>query len=344
MPSDEVPVHTPSRRPARGTLPRGWVGLAVTAVAYVVLFWMVGVADFFILHPTREPIPVPEGRRERLEVPGGGVVELWTGRTRISASPGGTPLAYVLDFGPNAGRAEYGLLYGLSLWEGMAVEYVAVNYPGYGGSTGPASLESVHRVALAVYDEVARRAGGRPVFVSGLSLGTTAALHVAARRPVAGLVLHNPVPLRQLILGRFGWWNLWVLAYPVARQIPPELDAIENARRSAAPAVFVTAQFDELVPPTYQQRVIDAYGGPRRVVRLPGGHNDPVEGSGRSELRRGLEWLWAGQVGSEGPAALPRLPTTDDAALLNSLRDALSPGGAPQPPASPPPAPPSLPR
>jgi len=39
-----------------------------------------------------------------------------------------------------------------------------------------------------------------------------AALSVAARRPVAGLVLQNPPPLRQLIMGHYGWWNLWLVA------------------------------------------------------------------------------------------------------------------------------------
>jgi hypothetical protein len=39
---------------------------------------------------------------------------------------------------------------------------------------------------------------------------------VAANRPCAGLVLTNPPPLRNMILQRFGWWNLWLLATPVA--------------------------------------------------------------------------------------------------------------------------------
>lgn len=319
-----VPPDERSSRPAAPRPAGRWrgraVALGVLAAVYVVLFWLVGVADFFILHPTRGPIAVPEGRSELLELEGRRV-ELWTGRTRISASPGGKPLAFVLDFGPNAGRAEYGLLYGLSLWEGMAVEYVAVNYPGYGSSDGPATLKAIPRVALAAFDEVARRAEGRPVFVSGVSLGTTAALHVAAHRPVAGVVLHNPVPLRQLILGRFGWWNLWLLALPVARQVPAELDAVANARRSTAPAVIVTAQFDELVPPSYQQLVIDAYGGEKRVVGLTGGHNDPIDGPARTDLRGGLEWLWSRQVGTDGPAALPRTPADADSPLLDALRD-----------------------
>lgn len=296
------------------------MSLGVLAGVYVVLFWLVGVADFLILHPTRHPISVPEGTSERIAFEGG-ELELWSGRTRISASPGREPLAFVLDFSPNAGRAEYGLMYGLGAWEGMAVEYVAVNYPGYGASSGRATLAGVHRSALAAYDAVAERAAERPIFVSGVSLGTAAALHVAANRPVAGVVLHNPVPLRELIMGRFGWWNLWLLAFPVARGVPVELDAIRNAAQSRAPAVIVMAEFDELVPPPFQRRVVEAYAGEKRLVSLAGGHNDPLEGPARSDLRRGLEWLWTMHVGSTGPAALPRVPTAEDAPLLDALRD-----------------------
>ena len=50
--------------------------------------------------------------------------------------------------------------------------------------------------------------------------------HVAANRPVAAIVLQNPPPLRQLILGHYGWWNLWLIATPVALGVPSELDSL----------------------------------------------------------------------------------------------------------------------
>jgi len=79
---------------------------------------------------------------------------------------------------------------------------------------------------VALYDRVAPIAGSRPIFVEGASFGTAVALSVAARRPVAGVILKNPTPLRELILGAYGWWNLWLLASPVAARIPADLDAV----------------------------------------------------------------------------------------------------------------------
>jgi hypothetical protein len=108
-------------------------------------------------------------------------------------------------------------------------------------------------------------------------MGTVAALHVAAEREVAGVVLQNPPALRQLIVGDHGWWNLWLLAIPVSWQIPPELDSLANARRARAPAVFLMAENDEIVRPRWQRAILDAYAGPKQSFVLPGArHNDPV--------------------------------------------------------------------
>lgn len=318
---DTSPDHPPGKLTPRRRLRPRLIALALLLGVYLVLFWFVGLANFFILHPTTHPIDVPNATRQLIPFDGGNL-ELWSARTRINSSPGGVPLAYVIEYSPNAGRAEFGLMYGIGAWEGMAIEYIAVNYPGYGGSTGPATLAGVHRSALAAYDAIAARADGKPIFVTGMSLGTTAALHVAASRPVSGIILQNPVPLRHLIMGKFGWWNLWLLALPISRDIPAELDAVANATRASAPAIFVLADQDTLVPPRFQQQVLSAYPAEKRVITFPGGHNDELQGPPRTEFRRALEWLWTTQVGSTGPASLPRAATPNDLDIAQTIRNA----------------------
>jgi pimeloyl-ACP methyl ester carboxylesterase len=168
-----------------------------------------------------------------------------------------------------------------------------VNFPGYGGSTGPADLAAIPPAALAVYDHVARVAGGKPIFLAGNSLGTTAALYAAANRPTAGLILQNPPALRNLILTRFGWWNLWLLATPIALQVPKELDGPTNAAKVRAPAIFTLAGDDTLVVPANQLKTVNAYAGPKRVIHYAGGHNDGVGGDSERELDAGFDWLLA---------------------------------------------------
>jgi hypothetical protein len=111
---------------------------------------------------------------------------------------------------------------------------------------------------------------------------------------IAGVILHNPVPLREIILRQFGWWNLWLLAGPIALQIPQDLDGIANARASRAPAIFLLAEKDEIVAPRFHQLVVQAYAGEKRLIELRGAHhNDPIEGTALADLNGALDWLLA---------------------------------------------------
>ena len=180
------------------------------------------------------------------------------------------------------------------MWNDRAVEIWGMNYPGFGGSTGPARLAKIGPAALAAFDALRRDAADRPIVAYGASIGATAALHVAAQRPIAGLILHNPVPLRDVILRQFGWWNLWLLAGPVALQIPQDLDSVANAGASRAPAIFLLAEKDEIVAPRFHQLVVQAYAGEKRVIELRGAHhNDPIEGTALADLNDALGWLLA---------------------------------------------------
>jgi len=206
------------------------------------------------------------------------------------------------------------------MWNDRAVEIWGMNYPGFGGSTGPARLSRIAPAALAAFVELQRHATSQgavasavpsgspsntnlrtvhttaPIVLFGTSIGVTAALYVAASRPteIAGLILHNPVPLREIILRQFGWWNLWLLAGPVALQIPRDLDSIANAMASRAPAIFLLAEQDEIVAPRFQRLVVQAYDGEKRVIELRGAHhNDPVEGAALADLDDALGWVLA---------------------------------------------------
>jgi pimeloyl-ACP methyl ester carboxylesterase len=253
---------------------------ARASIAIVVLYSLVvsmilgcGLTDRLLLYPQTGALPDTRGA-SRMTVPcSSGEVEVWRAR---SARVTGEPEAYVLRFYGNADRAD--------LWAGdearglpFAGELWGVNYPGFGGSGGSASLRGVAESARAVYDTVKKEAGAKPILVFGTSMGTTAALHLAATREVKGVFLQNPPPLRQLIRGRYGWWNLWLLAVPIAWGVPSELDSLANAARASAPAVFVLSREDEVVPHGYALDVRDAYAGPKKTFIVEGAkHNDPI--------------------------------------------------------------------
>ena len=215
--------------------------------------------DHLILFPTRAPINA--GAAVRKTVPfERGELEIWTARSRRAQQQDYVDV-FILRFYGNADRADRWAAIEAEMWNDRAVEIWGMNYPGFGGSTGPARLARIGPAAVATFDALKRHAANKgavesavpsgstpepalrtahtttPIVLYGASIGVAAALHVAASRPaeIAGLILHNPPPLREVILRQFGWWNLWLLAGPVALRIPRELDCIANAKATRAP-------------------------------------------------------------------------------------------------------------
>ena len=261
-------------------------------VLIAVLFSFVFSPDRLLLFPSQEELSAIGAAAHTIPFQDG-KLEIWTGRSRHPGPSGTPPEFYLLRFYGNADRADPNIGIEASEWSiPHPVEIWGVNYPGYGGSTGPATLKSIGPAALAAYDALRQKAGDRPIIVFGTSIGSTAALHVAVNRPIAGLVLQNPPPLRQIALRQFGWWNLWLIAGPLAWRIPAALDSVSNARACRAPCAFLLAQEDEIVRPKYQSLVAEAYAGDKRLIRVAGAHhNDPLDRAAVAELDAAYEWM-----------------------------------------------------
>jgi len=245
-------------------------------------------ASFVVLWPSTKPENAGTAKRRVVRFDGK-ELEVWV------ASPvsGQKPSAYVLRFYGNADRAERHVAN--EALELQDVEVWGVNYPGYGGSDGPATLRRVAQAAVLAYDEVAREAEGRPIYAFGTSLGTTAAIRLAAVRDVRGLLLINAPPLKRLIFEEYGWWNLFLFSTPIALTVPDEVDSEANARRCRAPAIFVTAEKDGVVPLFYQGRVVRAYAGPKDVIPIPNaGHNDAPDPETMSRIRDAVARMMRG--------------------------------------------------
>lgn len=271
-------------------------------IAYLSLYLLfltvgcaIGLTDRLVMIPSTQPIKLNDIERVTIAAADKRTVDLYRRRQPATTMPAD---AFALEFIGNADRAESIASLAFVEWGDRRVESYALNYPGYGQSTGPATLKGAADSGLIAYDWLRARAGDRPIYVVGTSLGTTVALHVAAERPdVAGLVLTNPPPLRQLIRGRFGWWNLWLLAGPISWGIPGELDSLANSARCHQRAIFMTSGRDEVVPIAYQRRVVDAYAGPKQVtVSADARHNTGIDAEGERWLATQIEWLTAKQA------------------------------------------------
>jgi pimeloyl-ACP methyl ester carboxylesterase len=247
------------------------------------------IVDHLILHPSRERVFAGEAIRRILP---DSKIEVWIhqGQGPIKS---GKPKLFLLHFIGNASRAEWEHPIFLDLLAATYnVEAWAVNYPGYGKSEGDAKLKAIPEAAMNAYRGIREAAQSHPLLLSGNSLGTSAALYLATKVPAKGVILQNPPPLQNMIVQRFGWWNLWLIAGPMAAMVPSELNSLSNAPKSKIPAVFITSEFDITVPPAYQRKIMDKYGGPSRRILIPGAsHNTSLPSSLRSEAEAAIQWM-----------------------------------------------------
>jgi pimeloyl-ACP methyl ester carboxylesterase len=92
--------------------------------------------------------------------------------------------------------------------------------------------------------------------------------------------------------------------------VPAELNSLESAPRVTAPAVFLIAGRDSLVPPKYQRRVAAAYAGEKRIIDLPAAsHWDPITGDADRQLHEAIDWMWT-QAATPSSARSSSMPVS----------------------------------
>lgn len=141
----------------------------------------------------------------------------------------------------------------------------AYDYNGYGQSDGEPSEDAVYRDVAAAFDFLSGTLHVPPerVIAFGHSLGAAAAIHLAASRPVAGLIAQAP------FLSAFRVLTRW--------QIVP-WDKFNNARAIRGvhcPVLIAHGRRDEVIPFWHGERIYELASQPKWKVWLDvAGHND----------------------------------------------------------------------
>jgi uncharacterized protein len=188
-----------------------------------------------------------------------------------AADPGPAPL--LIYFGGNAEEVS-GLLAERPRLPGWAM--LLVNYRGYGLSAGTPSQEKLFGDALNLYDWALRRPEVDPtrIVAWGRSLGTGVAVHLAAERPLAGVLLISPYDsMTAVAQGHYPYVPVsWLLRHP--------FDSQARAGAIEAPLLALAARADEVVPVARTQALVEAWGGPKQLVVFRNGdHNDLEAGN-----------------------------------------------------------------
>ena len=181
-------------------------------------------------------------------------------------------LADVVLFHGNGGN--------LSVWSDVLVglwrqgfDVLAIDYRGYGLSTGTPSEQGLYRDVDATLRLVDARPldRSRPVIYWGRSLGTVMAAYAASRRAPDGIVLESGFPSMRSVLETNP--VMWLLSWGSSYRMPT-VDWMAAVRQ---PALVLHGDRDSVIPYRLGQRLYAALPGPKTFVTLPGGeHNEPV--------------------------------------------------------------------
>jgi hypothetical protein len=170
--------------------------ILVIGAVYLVYAAVVFFAQRALLYPGASRVAAedaaPRGsgcERHWIEVEGGRVEAWWLGA--LPAGGTGRRPAFLWFHGNGELIEDWPeLVQGV---RELGAGVLLVEFPGYGRSSGKPTEASITEAAVAAYDRLAARADVDPkqIFAFGRSLGGGAACAVAARREVAGLVLHS---------------------------------------------------------------------------------------------------------------------------------------------------------
>jgi uncharacterized protein len=143
----------------------------------------------------------------------------------------------------------------------------AMNYRGYGGSTGKPSETALIADARALFDRV--HTDHPKIIVIGRSLGSGVATHIASEQPVERLILVTPYDsLLTVATGQFGFLPLrWLMN--------DKFESWRYAPKVTAPTHLIAAQNDEVIPTASTQALYKAFPASRATLTvIPGvGHN-----------------------------------------------------------------------
>ncbi|MCY4453891.1 MAG: alpha/beta hydrolase [Immundisolibacterales bacterium] len=223
------------------------------------------------------PRQLPETTRNALrELPGVVEIEaraadgtLLHGWLRHGAQDEAARAGLVIYFGGNAEEVSGQILDAKALapWS-----LAAFNYRGYGLSEGRPGEAALVADALLAYDRLAARGDvdSDRIVVFGRSLGGGVAVQLAAARPVRGVVLVSPFDSLTSV-GRRHYPFV-----PVSLLLRHPFDSLAYAASIEAPLLAIAGDRDRIIPAIHSRRLLDAWGGPKRWVLVPGADHNGI--------------------------------------------------------------------
>jgi hypothetical protein len=234
----------------------------VVVIGFPLLMYL--AQDSLIFHPQQlaEPRRVQLAQRAAteslfIEAADGTRLHAW----HVKGAPGSSLMMY---FGGNAEEVSWML--DDAARRTPEVSWLLVDYRGYGASGGSPSEKALTGDAVRWYDQMASQY--KNIYTFGRSLGGGVAVHLAAERPLSGVVL--VAPFDSLVEVAKHYYPF----LPVNWMLKHRFDSVALAPKITVPLLCIVATRDEIIPAVHSKRLYDAWGGPKRWIGLEGaGHN-----------------------------------------------------------------------
>jgi fermentation-respiration switch protein FrsA (DUF1100 family) len=165
------------------------------------------------------------------------------------------------------------------LESGFGVFYL--NNRGYGGSGGRPTEANNVADAIAAYDLLAGSGvpAGR-IVAFGESLGSGQAVQLAAKRPVAAVVLEAPLTSTVDVARPVYFW------LPLGLLLADQYNVERGVSAVTAPLLILHGEQDEVIPVEMGRRVFSAANEPKRIELFRDGHHNDLFDNGAWEKMR----------------------------------------------------------
>ena len=163
------------------------------------------------------------------------------------------------------------------IYNDRGLNFLPVDYRGYGRSTGTPTVSSMLRDAGVIFEFVVRFLNRKqyngPIIVMGRSLGSASALELAASHAQAinGLIIESGFADTTALLRTLGV-DTHTIGFTETRGMG-NLDKIHNFQ---GPILIIHAEFDHIIPYSDGQALFDSCTAPdKTLLKIPGAnHND----------------------------------------------------------------------
>lgn len=278
--------------PPRTPGPGFWVGVAIPPALALAAY--VGLCLFYVAHQ-RAFLFTPGGRVAtpqqvglagfadvRVKTEDGERLDAWWAPPPVD---GGGVVLYL--HGSPATLAD--TAWRLGDLRGSRLGAMAIDYRGYGGSTGMPSEAGLRADGRAAFDYIRAAAPGSKIAVFGESLGTGPAVELACDRPVAGVLLNAPfASVRRL-------FELRGPPLPYRWLMTDPFDSEALIGNIKAPLMILHGTADRNIPIEEARRLFATAHQPKTMIEVAGaGHLGAYSGKARARALAALA-VWTAQ-------------------------------------------------